>query len=198
MAVTLPFPDMEFVPLDILTAQEQNQLVANIEYLAGLFPLGSPEIAENAILNTKINNGAVTEFKIADGAVTSGKIDFTSFGGQFETEYTLTGSLGGKCRVLRLGEVGFVVGETNAFSYSGSYSTTSTNIPTTALPSGSIVLVEFISVTSVTGDDAQYSHGRSGSTVGSAGLTITLPAICTTESGAKSCKFGFVIPFIYP
>lgn len=79
MAVTLPYEDMEFVPLDILTAQEQNQLVANIEYLAGLFPLGSPEIAENAILNTKINNGAVTEFKIADGAVTPAKINFSEF-----------------------------------------------------------------------------------------------------------------------
>lgn len=34
MALTLPYPDMNFVPLDVLTAAEQNQLVANIEYLA--------------------------------------------------------------------------------------------------------------------------------------------------------------------
>lgn len=34
MALTLPYPDMNFVPLDVLTAAEQNQLVANIEYIA--------------------------------------------------------------------------------------------------------------------------------------------------------------------
>jgi hypothetical protein len=34
MALTLPYPDMNFVPLDVLTAAEQNQLVANIEFLA--------------------------------------------------------------------------------------------------------------------------------------------------------------------
>ena len=28
---TLPFPNMDFVPLDILTANELDQLVANIE-----------------------------------------------------------------------------------------------------------------------------------------------------------------------
>lgn len=78
MAVTLPYPDMEFVPLDILTAQEQNQLVTNIEYLAGVFPLASSEIADNAVTTGKINNGAVTESKIADGAVTSNKIDWDS------------------------------------------------------------------------------------------------------------------------
>lgn len=44
MAVTLPYPDMDFVPLDILTAAEQNQLVANIEYLAGVFPLSAANI----------------------------------------------------------------------------------------------------------------------------------------------------------
>ena len=38
MALTLPYPDMDFVPLDILTAAEQDQLVANIEYIANQFP----------------------------------------------------------------------------------------------------------------------------------------------------------------
>ena len=32
--VTLPYPNIDFVPLDILTAAEQNMLVANINYLA--------------------------------------------------------------------------------------------------------------------------------------------------------------------
>lgn len=34
MALALPYPDMDFVPLDILLASELNQMVANIEYLA--------------------------------------------------------------------------------------------------------------------------------------------------------------------
>lgn len=62
MAVVLPYPDMDFVPLDILTAAEQDQLVANIEYLAGIFPLGSSDIA--------------------DGAITSDKIDWTTMQGE--------------------------------------------------------------------------------------------------------------------
>lgn len=34
MALALPYPDMDFVPLDILLASELNQMVANIEFLA--------------------------------------------------------------------------------------------------------------------------------------------------------------------
>lgn len=59
MALTLPYPDMDFVPLDILTAAEQDQLVANIEYIANQFPL--------------------TGTNIGTGAVTQDKIDFTTF-----------------------------------------------------------------------------------------------------------------------
>lgn len=59
MALALPYPDMDFVPLDILTAAEQDQLVANIEYIANQFPL--------------------TGTNIGTGAVTEDKIDFTTF-----------------------------------------------------------------------------------------------------------------------
>lgn len=34
MAVVLPYPSMDFTPLDILTANELDQMVANIEFLA--------------------------------------------------------------------------------------------------------------------------------------------------------------------
>ena len=44
MALTLPYPSMNFVPLDVLTAAEQNQLVANIEYIANQFPITSSNI----------------------------------------------------------------------------------------------------------------------------------------------------------
>lgn len=68
MALTLPYPDMVFVPLDILTAEEQNQLVGNIEFLANQFPLAASNIA----------NGAIGSDQLADEAVTADKIDYAS------------------------------------------------------------------------------------------------------------------------
>lgn len=70
MALTLPYPNMDFVPLDILTASELDQMVANIEYIASgsVFPINTANIAD----------GAITTPKIADNAVTSSKIDFTT------------------------------------------------------------------------------------------------------------------------
>lgn len=52
--MSLPYPSMVFVPLDILTAEEMNQLVANIESLSS-------------------GTG------LADGAITSDKIDWTTY-----------------------------------------------------------------------------------------------------------------------
>lgn len=60
MAITtLPYPSMDFVPLDILTATELDQLVANIE----------------AINNTTISTSA-----IADDAITPAKLDTSTYG----------------------------------------------------------------------------------------------------------------------
>lgn len=39
MALTLPYPSLVFVPLDILTAEEQNEIVANYTYIANQFPI---------------------------------------------------------------------------------------------------------------------------------------------------------------
>lgn len=59
MALQLPYPNMDFVPLDILTAQEQDQLVANIEYIAQQFPVPGEYIADGAISTAKIASNAV-------------------------------------------------------------------------------------------------------------------------------------------
>lgn len=60
MAITtLPYPSMDFVPLDILTATELDQLVANIE---------------------AINNANITTSAIANRAITPAKIDASAFG----------------------------------------------------------------------------------------------------------------------
>lgn len=58
MAITtLPYPNMDFVPLDVLTADELDHIVANID---------------------AINNASIPADSIADGAVTSDKIDFST------------------------------------------------------------------------------------------------------------------------
>lgn len=47
--MSLPYPSMAFVPLDVLTAEEMNQLVANIESLSGTLKrvyCGAAAIAE--------------------------------------------------------------------------------------------------------------------------------------------------------
>lgn len=67
---TLPYPNMDFVPLDILTADELDQIVANIEAV------------NNATIGTNsIGNSAITGAKIADGAVDATKMNLASLQG---------------------------------------------------------------------------------------------------------------------
>lgn len=56
MALTLPYPNMDFTPLDILTADEMDQLVANIEYISQQFPIGASNINTSS-LNQVIPDG---------------------------------------------------------------------------------------------------------------------------------------------
>lgn len=62
----LPNQGMSFSPFAILTAEEQNNLVENIESLA---------------TGSGIGDSAITTAKIANSAVTSAKIDWTTSGG---------------------------------------------------------------------------------------------------------------------
>lgn len=66
---TLPYPNMDFVPLDILTADELDQIVANIDAINNA-TIGVSSIASNAI----------TTPKIADGAITTAKLDANATG----------------------------------------------------------------------------------------------------------------------
>lgn len=45
MALSLPYPDLDFVPLDVLTAEEMNEIVANYSYIANNVP-ELPEMVE--------------------------------------------------------------------------------------------------------------------------------------------------------
>lgn len=49
MALTLPYPNMDFTPLDILTADEMDQLVANIEFISQQFPIGASNINTSSL-----------------------------------------------------------------------------------------------------------------------------------------------------
>ena len=53
MALTLPYPSMSFVPLDILTAEEMNHIVSNYTYIANQFPIATGNIENSAITPRK-------------------------------------------------------------------------------------------------------------------------------------------------
>ena len=64
---TLPYPSLDFVPLDILTAEEMNQIVANYTAI------------NNATIGTsQLANSSITTSKLANKAVTSDKVDWTT------------------------------------------------------------------------------------------------------------------------
>lgn len=59
MALALPYPDITFVPLDVLTAEELNQIQTNITALSDVFPVNTSNIANSAITAQKIAPSAV-------------------------------------------------------------------------------------------------------------------------------------------
>lgn len=59
MTLTLPNPSINFVPLDVLTAEELNEVVANINTIADAFPISAANIANGSITSAKIGNSAV-------------------------------------------------------------------------------------------------------------------------------------------
>lgn len=71
MALTLPYPNISFVPLDVLTAEELNHVVANYTAIAAAFPVSSNNIADSSITNSKLN---VTWANIADLYYKSGDV----------------------------------------------------------------------------------------------------------------------------
>lgn len=73
----LPYPSMDFVPLDVLTADELDQIVANINAVNN-GSADTSQIANNAISTAKIADGAITTTKVADSAITGAKIDWST------------------------------------------------------------------------------------------------------------------------
>lgn len=60
MDQTLPYPDLNFVPLDVLTAEEMNEIVANVNALASAIPtklLAAFPVGTIKITTTDVNPG---------------------------------------------------------------------------------------------------------------------------------------------
>lgn len=66
----LPYPSMDFTPLDVLTADELDQLVANIN-----------AVNNGTVPTANIADGGITTAKLANNAVATGKIDWTTIVG---------------------------------------------------------------------------------------------------------------------
>lgn len=64
MALTLPYPGMVFVPLDILTAEQQNRIVANYTYISNQFPIASSNIDFTTITSTPAIIGSINNHNI--------------------------------------------------------------------------------------------------------------------------------------
>lgn len=85
---TLPYPSLDFVPLDILTAEEMNQIVANYTAINNA-TIGTSQLADSSI----------TTPKLANKAVTSDKVDWTTIGKS-------------SSRCIKLGDVKIMWGKT--------------------------------------------------------------------------------------
>lgn len=63
MALSLPH-DLVFTPLDVLTAEEMNEIVENYTFIAQQFPLSADNIADASINSAKLASGGVTAAKV--------------------------------------------------------------------------------------------------------------------------------------
>lgn len=99
MSLTLPYPDLDFVPLDVLTAEEMNQVVSNYTYISDQFPIGEASLGEAAVKSHNIDWTTITKVPSISSIITNlGTINETR-------EWVATGSgwLTGKAVSLNAG-----------------------------------------------------------------------------------------------
>ena len=56
MALILPYPNLDFVPLDVLTAEEMNEIVANYTFIANQFPPSVPYVTVEQSTTITVSN----------------------------------------------------------------------------------------------------------------------------------------------
>lgn len=54
MTLALPYPNLDFVPLDVLTAEQMNQMVANTNFIAQQFPIQNANVDWTSVKPTRI------------------------------------------------------------------------------------------------------------------------------------------------
>lgn len=93
MSLSLPYPSLDFVPLDVLTAEELNQMVANYTYISNQFPIAQSnlttavqnQLAQIATMQTQMNNLIMSYGEVwsprtyieCNGHLTTSKTDLT-------------------------------------------------------------------------------------------------------------------------
>lgn len=99
MALPLPNPSIVFVPLDVLTADELNQMVQNTAFLAQQFPLATGNISDNAISAAKMATGTDTTsvaptnknvIRLGNRKIQWGVVDWTNVPSDKDTSKTVT------------------------------------------------------------------------------------------------------------
>lgn len=78
MSLALPYPSMVFVPLDVLTADEMNHIVANYEFIANQFPITSSNI-DSATLFTSQSGQGLGSFVLSDAIENYDKLEIEYF-----------------------------------------------------------------------------------------------------------------------
>lgn len=132
MAFSLPNPDIEFVPLDVLTAEELNQVVANINALSEQFPLRAENIASNAITNAKILDGTINANKL-NWSSNAAPTAYSTTSTRISTTFVTTGELNvsafpAGAKFVVLAEAGFN-GDSSAPSVTSKLSYNGTDSP---------------------------------------------------------------------
>lgn len=97
MSLALPYPSMVFVPLDVLTADEMNHIVANYEYISNQFPLSSDNIdsatytTAEQVVGTWTNGKPIYRRVININNPSTTNTNYVQFGDEFQDLVSLRG-----------------------------------------------------------------------------------------------------------
>lgn len=157
---TLPYPSIDFVPLDVLTADELDQLVANINAVNN-GSVSATAIVDGSITGAKLASGAITETKIDDGAVSVNKVASNAITTAKVADGAITGAK------INVQSIGSKVAEAGT---AVSIGTTDTELINITLDAGSYALIGRINlnhVNSRTGDSyIKFYNKTAGQNVG--------------------------------
>ena len=124
--MSLPYPSMTFVPLDVLTAEEMNQLVANIEHLSNgttLFTSQAGQGLGSFVLSDSIENYDTIEiyYKNTDGTSRSTKFLVDGPTASTTLQIILPGGGADQAFYISASLVTFAGSDANHYSCKGGY-----------------------------------------------------------------------------